>query len=814
MRLPAVDFLRHLFPLDLDGYLVAETLIPGRKVTIEHSFWFTIEELHSEPPPVLDINETSEPFRGFFFCPHPFQSPTSRSKENAALLTQVLYMDCDDEFVNPWTFDPKPSIIVNTSPGRHHVYWLLSEPIECTEAERLNKALAYYYLTKDKSGWDLSQLLRIPETSNFKRKRHLIEVLDEHSTYERYPTDAFNDIPPAPQGTAGEQLPTPDPARLPSYDDLKDRYSELWSKRFDQSITKRAQDRSSDLWYLMNSCFRMDCTREETFIICLKSVNNKWADCRYRAEDELWKDIGRCELQLMGDVDEPILQKLNDLVKSKQPTKQKYELMAAMILKDMQQKGRFFYEPNTLTSFFHMNKEMYELARGRSRITHLLQDLYNLNSVTKEYAFVLAHIQNSAPSVGEHIELRHMSHYDMAEGVLYVSDHDDCFWRMNGADAREHLENGIDRIFFRTFLGQERPFAPKVYNYTAADPGFSLLDELVFGKCNFDTTFLPLEDARFLVRAWTVALFFPDIMLTRPILLVEGTKGSGKTTLFKTIAWLLEGPKGQVAQMPADEDDFKEICREKNYIFLDGVDQSTKWLPNALSTIATGTRQRKRLLYTNNDFATYTLACMFGITTMDAKFMRDDVADRSIILTARALRSHRAEHEMKAEILEHRDFLWQELLDDLEAVTKELQKPADHDADFRMADFAKVLFALCKVHNRDPKYLVNFMKRRQTQAVLEHDTFWQCLQVWLGVVRPSGETNAGRRVKAGILHRELAGIANELSLPYTKIINGAQGLGRKLHQDEHSFEAYGIEMRTKDINNSATYTFHKTEETD
>lgn len=808
MQLPALAFLRHIFPPTADGHIRVVTGIPGATHFMEHTFWITVEELHDAAnPPDLELTD-DQLLRGFFFTPHLYYNPSSAAKDNASPFTSCLYMDCDDEFLNPWTFHPPPSIIVNTSPRRHHCYWLLDDEIQIQDAERYNKALAYHYLQRDKSGWDRSQLLRIPDTTNHKRAPHKIHILEERSPFTLYSLDDFNQIPQAPAGTASQQLPPPEVAKLPLFNQVKEKYAELWPKSLDAAVWKRAADRSRTLWHLYHQCFRVGMNREEVFITALKSVNNKWAECRYHAEAELWKDIGRAELSLLGQEDEPILQKLDDLTKSKLQMKQKREKMAELILLDMQAKGRFYYEPRTMSSFFHIDKELFNLGRGKIRVEHLLMSMYNLNAATGEFFHTLTYLRQKAPQIGEHIEVRHLSAYQEGTGYLYVADNDDGFWRMNGSGApKERLENGIDGIFFSHNPHREEPYQLVKYDYTGADEGFSLLDEMVFGRCNFDTSLLPLEDSRFLVRAWTVALFFPELMRTRPILILEGTKGSGKTTLFKTLSWLIEGPEGTVSQLPSDEDKFKELCRGRNYLFLDGIDQTTRWLTNVLSTIATGTEERVRLLYTNSDYATYRLACMFGITTMDAKFMRDDVADRSIILTAKPLPFHVPEFHLHKEIVDNRNELWWELMNDLVGVTKELSKAQSADEDFRMADFAHLLFALCRVHKRETKNLIRFMKQRQTQAMVEHDAFWQTLELWL-----QDENNLGRVMQPRQLHAELLRKSAMHDLPYNRVVSGAMKLGRKLREMEKVFDSQGFVFRTRDHCNSSRYIFHRKEE--
>src|SRR5215211_7968415 len=62
---------------------------------------------------------------------------------------------------------PQPTAVVNSSPGRQQFYWRLSMPVPPDIGEGLNRRLAYV-LGADKSGWDLTQLLRPPGTRNRK----------------------------------------------------------------------------------------------------------------------------------------------------------------------------------------------------------------------------------------------------------------------------------------------------------------------------------------------------------------------------------------------------------------------------------------------------------------------------------------------------------------------------------------------------------------------------------------------------------------------------------------------------------------------
>ncbi|MHB8576247.1 MAG: DNA-primase RepB domain-containing protein, partial [Dehalococcoidia bacterium] len=101
--------------------------------------------------------------RELYHCSHLLVRPRRR-KVDAAPLT-ALYADVDDGQLTALSL--APSAVVESSPGRLQAYWRLSEPVEPEIGEALNRRLALA-VNADKSGWDLTQLLRLPGTRNHK----------------------------------------------------------------------------------------------------------------------------------------------------------------------------------------------------------------------------------------------------------------------------------------------------------------------------------------------------------------------------------------------------------------------------------------------------------------------------------------------------------------------------------------------------------------------------------------------------------------------------------------------------------------------
>lgn len=99
-----------------------------------------------------------------YLCGH-LLTTRRRRKATAAPLTS-LYVDLDHADLKSAAV-PEPSVVIESSPGRLQCYWALAEPVAPAVGEALNRRLAAA-LSADPSGWDLTQLLRVPGTRNHK----------------------------------------------------------------------------------------------------------------------------------------------------------------------------------------------------------------------------------------------------------------------------------------------------------------------------------------------------------------------------------------------------------------------------------------------------------------------------------------------------------------------------------------------------------------------------------------------------------------------------------------------------------------------
>lgn len=202
-----------------------------------------------------------------YFCPHGFNRRARQKTE--AVLPNMLWADLDH--ADPKTMKPKPTIAIESSPGRYVGLWILKEPM----TEELNRRLTYF-LDADHGGWDITQVLRFPGTKNYKYKTQpKVRILwEDGPVYSTKKMESY--LPPEEETVeAGAELSAAEV--FEAYESKLPRWArrELVAKK----ITGR-MDRSEMLWKLENACVEAGMTLEESFAVIKRSIWNKFAGRR------------------------------------------------------------------------------------------------------------------------------------------------------------------------------------------------------------------------------------------------------------------------------------------------------------------------------------------------------------------------------------------------------------------------------------------------------------------------------------------------------------------------------------------------------
>lgn len=101
---------------------------------------------------------------------------TGRQKANAKE-GRVIF--CDADSAHPDVFRLKPSIILESSPGRYQTFWILDEVYPAARIALVARQVAYAHVSQgaDISSSSLTKLLRVPGSTNSKRNRETGEYV-------------------------------------------------------------------------------------------------------------------------------------------------------------------------------------------------------------------------------------------------------------------------------------------------------------------------------------------------------------------------------------------------------------------------------------------------------------------------------------------------------------------------------------------------------------------------------------------------------------------------------------------------------------
>ena len=244
-----------------------------------------------------------------YWCPSLFEFPTRRS--DVAMDEHCLWADLDE--VDPRDIrDYPPTIAWESSPNRFQALWLASQgdfqgsSWPGNENQRLT-----YHLGADPSGWDTTQLLRLPGWPNFKPER--VEANGGKppkgkllwSAGDQYSLDDFHDLPEV-QGAVSSGLTEALVAEVEGIDRLK----VLARLKLKLNHTARdllnakevSGDRSGQMWYLMRCLADAGGTTTEIVAILQPLVWNKFAG---RA-DEMKRLIAEASKAVASRSDETI----------------------------------------------------------------------------------------------------------------------------------------------------------------------------------------------------------------------------------------------------------------------------------------------------------------------------------------------------------------------------------------------------------------------------------------------------------------------------------------------------------------------------
>lgn len=232
-----------------------------------------------------------------YTVPALFKSRTHRRADNIAH-QWCVYADADSLPLDKLRLEP--TLTVETSPGRHHTYWVTPTDDPALLCD-IGRAIAHTHAADgcDKGGWDAGQLLRIPGSTNNKyfwqgKGPQEVRIVreGEATTVETlralYPpvvptiTPVDEDMPPVDQWIN---------------DEIRQKAAEVYMMVPDieqlatDDITAKT-DRSAKMWRLLGELARCAVDRKVAMYIAWHAKCNKYRLDR-RSHEEMWNELCR-----------------------------------------------------------------------------------------------------------------------------------------------------------------------------------------------------------------------------------------------------------------------------------------------------------------------------------------------------------------------------------------------------------------------------------------------------------------------------------------------------------------------------------------
>ena len=552
--------------------------------------------------------------------------PLSKKKKQDDIKGVVcLWVDIDgkdfengkpEAFTQIEDFEIQPNMIVDSGNG-YHCYWILKEPIfDIDEDQRLEfKQVLSGIIGKlgaDRHAVNLDRVLRLPGTFNIKGEEPIecrVEKVMTDNVYSLEDFIQFKDkdfeeskmsIDDMPNFGSKELIINCESLEVAKKDvgklEIKPKYKKMiltGSKLTGEASDKSRSGRDMSIIYAL-------VVNDYNYATIRSIFFNQYLGCSDRViekgEDKLkWDVINALKLLKSHEDKLPIGHKMMlNIKKSELSAEEKRIAINKYIINDLlsgeKPLGRGFRDIDRNIFYFFDSAEKLLMDIEGIDFYCFLRERFGIAKKEKEE--IIDEIKTEIRKMKKIIHAYNFAHYDYQNFVLYVSNHANEIFRLNGHKI-ELVENGTDGVFFE-YNSDYSPIEVDVNNLKGANYlerevetdltidkmqikgktrryGFSwkkfyneksYLCKYLIDRASFaveeENNLSPL-DQKFLLFTYFYSLFFESIQLEKPILCFVGSKHSGKSFIAETIGKILFGDKYQIKHVPNEPRDFKTI---------------------------------------------------------------------------------------------------------------------------------------------------------------------------------------------------------------------------------------------------------------
>lgn len=675
-------------------------------------YWFDAKAIDA----AISFIDSKAADHNIYFSPHLFDSKDA-ARPNI-LGSRTIAADIDEAKLD--TLPLPPTVLVQTSETRAQAYWIIENNITPDLLETISRNMTYAIPESDRTGWPLGRRMRVPYTQNFKYTRPFTATVLK-TLFSRYDVSATENLPLA----SPEELAHYDPEFVESPPTSGDKPQALLdalkkSGKLATTIATQyntvARDRPTALWRLLTALFRAGLTRQEAYWLAKNTKNNVYGDLALGGDRELAKEVLRAEAFVKTRVVDPKSAILDARKMSGFHAERKQHVFN-VVLGFMKQDGEFIRTSDTHA--YYIRRDLGRpvlISRNSDYLNMVLYQHYGLNATENDHNYVTQHLEDYSRSLPITANETSLAWYDARTKALYLHTGKKEVIKVTPDDI-ERTVDGADNIVF--------PWPPTIESFT---PTFDTLpdgmkwQDVMFADGLDNVSNLTKEEAVAVMTVWFMMLLFRNISISRPIMALLGSPGSGKSTMFRRVYTLLYGRSRSLASV-TNKDDFDHQVAIDPLVVLDNVDTWERWLPDALALSAATSDRTKRAHYKDEDVVIIKRQAMVALTAHEPHFGRADVADRLLIINLERLKRFRAENPIIDKIGQWRNALWGGIISDVQRVLS-TQLPSESEIpQFRIEDFSRFGCWIARALGIEQDFInaINRIKNSQRHFALEEE---------------------------------------------------------------------------------------------
>lgn len=506
---------------------------------------------------------------------------------------------------------------------------------------------------------------------------------------------------------------------------------------------------------------------------------------------------------LMQPIDPSLVKQIQKALESKKGHQEKAYKKAGEILLDwLAKNGSFIRTP--------LGEQLY-LHRPSRRLFHLNSVLWHawlyrasdVNPASTAFRYFLADCLTCATEFGRVVDVVRVAHWDEETKMLRISRFDGTVYRLDGCTIEEESNGDGPVLFDDAFYWQ--PYNPNYSaNGTVLDWSFGSVPRWE-GRA---------DELTLLYKCWWLATFFTELCPTRPVLVMKGEKGSGKTMALRVVLRMILGPTADVCGVPDKGDAFTALTANNHIVAFDNMDELVKEIRDKIASLSTGKTDELRRLYTTNDTLRIHYRCWLAVTSRTPDTLqREDLVDRLLILPLKRIQDADRTREayFLKEVITKRDRWWGDCLSTLNKVVAEIRRNGIPErGGLRMEDWAALSTVIARAEEQQDVWESGLKdsKNRQADFLLEDDVLVQGIESWLSSQQYTSIALTTRR-----LYEETKRALFGTDRPESTWPRSVRAYGRRLKGIERELKERldkdGVKMFSRELHGDRVYEFLK-----